>query len=487
MPRWLILTLLIFISSIAAVRTLSWNDLEYDEAEQLALVQSLQWYYFYQPPLYTWLLWPLVKLFGPTVYPLIIIRCLLFPAIFFMMYRIAIRVCQHETLAGLFSLSVAIVPEIFHGLMGMWPHTTLMAFFCLCLLLIVMRLHEKKDWLNYSLLGICVGLGLLSKYNFLHFGGALALALLLLPGWRGILINNKIFLAVLLASLIVLPHAWEMYRNLDEVRYGMVRYTLDKQTQFSSFGASFKHIATNLFQNLARSNGFLLLPLLLLFLPAWKTTRRERDEPIPGFHQLLINLYMVAAILLALAMIIGGIHHIRQHWLTIFAMLLPLFFAGRIDPAKMLPWQWRGYRTLIVLVLSGLICWRLGLVYFKGEAGCLSIYSFLHAKHAKQLEASQWDQRYAITDSAHAAGLIRLHFPQTQVHCIYMPSLPFSWTKNQPLLLTSWSEQPDQFRKRLVQYLEQQLGLKPESCKPPFMITEIENSSVKVLSKVVSE
>lgn len=488
MPRWLWLTIVLFISAVSVVRSLSWNDLEYDEAEQLTLVQSLQWYYFYQPPLYTWLLWPLVKIFGPTVYPLIIIRSLLFPAIFLVMYRIAIRVCGHESLAGLVSISVILVPEIFHGLMGMWPHTTLMVFFCLCLLLIVLRLRERKDWLNYALLGICAGLGLLSKYNFLHFAGALAFAVLLSPGWRSILFDKKIILALILGSIIILPHAYEMYRNLDEVRYGMVRYTLEKQTQFSGWAASFKHIATNLFQNLTRSNGFLLLPLLLLFIPAWSVTRRDDDGPVAGFRSLIVKLYVVAALLLAFAMIIGGIHHIRQHWLTIFAMLLPLLFVSRVDPAKLQRWQWRSYRWLIALVLGGLVGWRAGLVYFKGENGCLSPYSFLHNRQAQQMRSSSWDQSFAVTDSAHAAGFLRMHFPQAQVYCIYMPSLPFAWTEGQPLLLVGWSEQANHYRKRMMNYFEQH-NINPEAWKSPPLVTEFNNKpgAVKVLSKIIPE
>ena len=125
MPRWLVGLILLFLAGHALCRALTWNHLEYDEAEQLVLVQSLEWGYYYQPPLYTWLLWPWVKLLGPTVFPLMIVRTLLYVALFRLMYVLAYRVCQHPRLASLMTLFTLLVPEVFHGACIGFPYFNL--------------------------------------------------------------------------------------------------------------------------------------------------------------------------------------------------------------------------------------------------------------------------------------------------------------------------------------------------------------------------
>ena len=67
--RWVWL----FVAGILLVHTaircgLSGN-LDLDEAEQLVLVQTWSAGYSVQPPLYTWLLWPLIQLSPRTSWP----------------------------------------------------------------------------------------------------------------------------------------------------------------------------------------------------------------------------------------------------------------------------------------------------------------------------------------------------------------------------------------------------------------------------------
>src|SRR5262245_45301744 len=50
------------------------NTADLDESEQLLATQQLQWGYGPQPPLYTWLLFPLVKLLGPGILPLALLK-----------------------------------------------------------------------------------------------------------------------------------------------------------------------------------------------------------------------------------------------------------------------------------------------------------------------------------------------------------------------------------------------------------------------------
>jgi lipopolysaccharide core galacturonosyltransferase RgtB len=472
MPRWCALFIVIFLLGHGICRGLTWNHLEYDEAEQLVLVQSLEWGYYYQPPLYTWLLWPWVKLLGPTVFPLLIVRTLLYAILFRLMFAIARRVTLSDQLAALVALSTVLVPEVFHGAIGMWPHTLLMTVCILATLLLTLRLVENKTTGDYLLLGIGGGLGMLSKYNYAHWVAAWGLAMLLLPRWRGVLCDRRLALSLLVACIILAPHAWWMTQHLDEVRHGVVRYTEEKQNQFSSVWASIKHIGTNIVQNLGRSNGFILLPLLLIFVPLWKGTQRN-EEAVPELRRLLLRFYLIGAVLLVAAMILGGVHHIRQHWLTGFAILLPLLVLANVDARKLKRWQWRSFAGVILVAGIGALAWRGFLLYHYSEAGCLSARSYQYAQLREELQQTTWNQETAVVDHPYSAAYLRLHFPQTRVHCLYFPSLVQPQAEEQ--LLVSWRARPNQATTRMKDTLFQRMVRPGARSQEPGARSQMEN------------
>lgn len=490
MPRWLTGLVLLFLVGHAACRALTWNHLEYDEAEQLVLVQSLEWGYYYQPPLYTWLLLPWIKLLGPTVFPLLIVRTVLFLVMFRLMFALAIRVTQHERLASLMTLTILLVPEVFHGALGMWPHTMMMVVCILATLLLILRLADAKSWRDYLLLGLCGALGMLSKYNYAHFIAALALSMLMVPRWRVVLLDRRIGASLLLAVTLTAPHGWWMVEHLDEVRHGVVRYTEEKQDQFSSWADSVRHIGTNIVQNLSRSNGFLLLPLLLIFVPCWRITRRDDGEVVPELHRLFVRLYIISAILLALAMVGGGVLHIRQHWLTAFAMLLPVMLLTRVDPSKLRTWQWRSYQGLIVFVIFAALCWRVGLIAWYGEQGCLSARSFQYLAYANQLRDSGWNTSgTAIVDQPYTAAYLRLYFPQARVHCLYFPMFANPDATNEEQVLVTWRERATRTNRKMREYLKSSMGMDAAN-RSDFLIVEEPtglgaNDSLRLVSVIV--
>jgi 4-amino-4-deoxy-L-arabinose transferase-like glycosyltransferase len=420
MSRWFFLALVVlFLAGHAVCRCLTYAHLEYDEAEQLTLVQTLSLGYYYQPPLFTWLLWPLVQIFGPTVYPLLILRTILFALIFLLAYRVAIRLCADRTTAGLAGLALVLVPEIFHGAIGMWTHTSLLLMFTLATLLVVLRLREQPTTWDYFWLGLCGGLGLLAKYNYAHFAAALVLAMAITPAWRRLLIDRRMVLSLAIAGLLIAPHAWWALEHAEEVRHGVLRYTEIRQDQLEGWQGTLKHLSVNLVQNFGRSFGFVLVPLVLLILPAWRQAAREEGQEE---RCLLLHLFLAAAVLLALVMIFGGVRHLRQHWLTPFAVLLAPLLLSRIDPTRLAAWRLRGLQAVLILVVFGALVWRGTLVVRNGSGGRLNARDYLYAAQAEQLRIAGWDEAYGLAEHPYTAGYLRLHFPQARIRCAYFPS-----------------------------------------------------------------
>src|SRR5262249_6374658 len=80
---------------------------------------------------------------------------------------------------------------------------------------------RHAGWCDFILFGICAGLGLLSKYNYVFFLVALIIAAATVPALRSRFLSPRMLAAAGLAGAIILPHvlwAWQ-YRELFSVLY----------------------------------------------------------------------------------------------------------------------------------------------------------------------------------------------------------------------------------------------------------------------------
>src|SRR4029078_3724209 len=87
--RWVWLFAAGVLLAHTAIRCGLSRNLDLDEAEQLVLVQTWSAGYSVQPPLYTWLLWPIVQLVGANVLALALLKLILLGTLFVLMARVA--------------------------------------------------------------------------------------------------------------------------------------------------------------------------------------------------------------------------------------------------------------------------------------------------------------------------------------------------------------------------------------------------------------
>src|SRR5262249_39050593 len=82
---------------------------------------------------------------------------------------------------------------------------------------VLLRLLRSEGWLEYAVLGLLLGLGTLSKYNYLLFGGALFLAGLMTRPLRERLLSRRLVLTLAIAGAVVLPHGLVLVNHLDRL------------------------------------------------------------------------------------------------------------------------------------------------------------------------------------------------------------------------------------------------------------------------------
>src|SRR5262245_28764770 len=207
-PRNVALIIAAYLLVHAGVRLWMGPVLGFDDAEQALFAQHwLPSYRLRAPPLFTWALMGVGEVLGVGALAIGLLRYTLLAMVFGFGYLTARRLIRDPSLAALATFSfTAIYVFGFYAHHDLTHTTTLSAFLAASWYAFV-RLCETPRLTWYLLLGLCFGLGTLGKWNFAIFALALPLACLVLPDYRGLVLNWRIVPAALVAGAVVLPPA----------------------------------------------------------------------------------------------------------------------------------------------------------------------------------------------------------------------------------------------------------------------------------------
>ena len=187
-------------------RTLLSPSTHLDESEQLMFTQQWAWGYGPQPPLYYWIQKIFFSAFGVSVFSLALFKNILLFLIYALAYGNARFITRSHACGLVAAVSVLFLPQISWESQRDITHSVLATVFSLAALGLFCRAVEFRKTLDYFALGVCIGLGCLSKYNFILFLAGLLLAALTLKNPRAAVLNRRMLLAVIVGVLILLPH-----------------------------------------------------------------------------------------------------------------------------------------------------------------------------------------------------------------------------------------------------------------------------------------
>jgi hypothetical protein len=191
-----------------------------DNIEQLTWVRSLQWGYYKHPPLPTWLLWPLVKLFGFSALDTYVLGAAITLAALgiFTALLVRMRGQAYATLALLATLCIT----FYNGRLYYYNHNTVLMLFVSASALAFWQAMRTGRLVWWAWLGLALGLGGLSKYQVAITGTCIALVWLQQRAWRQAALRRGAVLAVAVASFTLLPHlVWLVQSNFLPVHYAM--------------------------------------------------------------------------------------------------------------------------------------------------------------------------------------------------------------------------------------------------------------------------
>jgi 4-amino-4-deoxy-L-arabinose transferase-like glycosyltransferase len=399
-----------------ALRLLTSPTLGVDDAEQAFLAQRFAWgYQLRQPPLYTWLLLPPIAALGPSLLALGLVRYLLLGLTFLFLYRVARRWIADARLAGLAVLSYSAIYIFGYYAHHDLTHSTALAAALAASFYVFARLVERPTAAGYLALGVCFGLGMLAKWNFVMLALGLPLACLLHRRLRPLVLDPRLLLALAAMALVVAPAALWVLGQPQSIGSAATAVLGDGAQRgfWARLGAGTAALAR---ASLAYPMPFLVLFFLSLGATLWRgraAARVDRHASVtPSFLATLI------AVVLGLHWLLipsAGAVAFTEHWLHPALMILPILLFALVERGRPTPRALRAYLCLLGLTLALALGARVGHYLLGAEhcGRCRDLVPFTAL--ADQLRQAGFARGTIVADDLYVAGNLRLRFPDSRV------------------------------------------------------------------------
>lgn len=444
--RWLIFGLAIYFALQAIIRATGAPALELDESE-LAVVG--QWWlagYGNQPPLYVWLQSALFRVLGPELAALSVLKNALLFTTYFFTFLAARRLLDDPPRAILATLSLLLIAQLAWEAQRDLSHSVMVTTVAAASFYALLRWYERPSTGAYLLIGVLLGLGMLSKYNYVLFAGTVVLTLLSVPRGRALLLDPRLLLTLCVGALLVTPHLlWLLH---DPELVAELPHKLD-------FGQR-----TWLLSGL----GSTLVAMLDFLAPWWVVMlaifRRDflRAVAAPQSAELEFPLrrYLAALLLLLAVLLLLGASHFKARWMLPLALVAPIYVFGTLNAAAFTGARVRAYAGtavaagVLVLLVMG---WRQ--YDWPVPAGRQALADHFDAV-AQEAEAIGFERGLIISERLSDAGNLRLRFPDSAAWAPRVNGTALACTGGD--LLVVWETKgrgglPTQLRKLLVEAL----------------------------------
>jgi 4-amino-4-deoxy-L-arabinose transferase-like glycosyltransferase len=347
----------LYCLAYAAIRLLVSHSMELSEAEQYLDASVFSFGYRQQAPLYSWIVRAAASLFGMNVVTITAVKYSLLFLFYFFLFLLA-RNFWDSKKSLLVTASMLLFPTFSYEVHRDLTHTILVSLIAVIICFLYIRMLREAKIGFYLLAGILAGMGMLSKYNFIFFLAAFLLAILSSRKGRRVVFDKKIFLSILCAFLVFLPHfMWLVRENFMSVHYALVRsktggLALDTPLRVLYIvGITYLEVLI-----------FLFVSAVFFRLSIFKGDKD--DTPSHLFRRLAM--FGLAAPLIVIFLL--RTDNFSSRWLApfLFALPLALFSAVKIDRTNE---SFRLFGFLCLFVAASVLAVRMFIGFFPDTAG----------------------------------------------------------------------------------------------------------------------
>ena len=428
-------------------RTLLSPSTHLDESEQLVFTQQWAWGYGPQPPLYYWIQKIFFSAFGVSVFSLALFKNILLFLIYALAYWNARFITRSHGCGLVAAVSVLFLPQISWESQRDITHSVLATVFSLAALGLFCRAVEFRKISDYLALGVCIGLGCLSKYNFILFLAGLLLAALTLKNPRATVLNWRMLLAATIGVLILLPHGlWALnHPHLASATSSKLAIRHDEPW----LGSTAKGL-----KSLFLASIVFILPVVVI-TPLFFLHAKKSPDEIPvrcDFVRLMIWTLAFIMVLVVLCVMFVHVTNFRGRWFQPILIVVPILIAVLLRQqleARRLKWL-VGFSAFVAIALLIALPSR---IIFGEKLHHEEPLHFPYAALADQMKNDLAPGTVIVTEDDLLAGNLRLALqPRLVVTSEIMDefapgaqNLAFAWNpkKNEvrPQALTDFAEQ----------------------------------------------
>lgn len=415
------------------------SSLEIDEAEQAFLSQFLALGYGPQPPFYNWLQYGLAEVIGTSLATMTILKNgLLFLCCLF--YGLAARlVLTDRRLPPIAMLGVLTLPPIFLLAQRDLSHTVAALFAVSLFLYSFLKTLKRPSLFSYILTGVAVGIGLMAKYNFVLVPVAAIVAVLPERELRARILDWRILPAIAVATLIVLPHAYWMLQNFGFASGGTLNEMREREAEGFLLQAFYGVYSLG-----SAVIGGSLVPLLVFGLVFRGKFRAiwQAESPWSRIIGRMLALCLIAVLLVVLGV---AATHVREKWLVLFLVLIPLYLCLKIEAANIdLTDSLRRFFLLVLVIVLGALVLVSARAVVRPWFGDYSRLNIPYAALAEAVAQAEGQPALILANDKQIAGNLRMQFSGAQVT---MPSpsnaLPVDMSKRPLLAVWHDDAQPE--------------------------------------------
>lgn len=314
---WFWVALIAFYYTLhTVIRTLSGGSLGLDEAQIFRHAQYLSWGYGPQPPLYAWMQFGVFRLVGETILALSAFKnLLLFLMVtsWFLLFRKEWSVFN----AGLAACALILVPQFSWESQRALTHSVLAGTMTALLYAAVWPLlkGDARSYWRYSLIGVILAAGILSKPTFVVVPLAILLATLSMPELRRKLSKKGLLLSLFIGVLLCTPYFIWSLGNPDLVLGSAHKFEVEKADPVLIVALQGTlGLATAVLM-------FLLLPLIVML--GVGLSSHEQRRPYAGrlFTHWLIRCICFGISLALIIVLLSQTTNVKDRWLQ--ALLMP--------------------------------------------------------------------------------------------------------------------------------------------------------------------
>lgn len=169
---------LVFIAFFIKIIALFYTnfDLFGDEAQYWAWSEKLDFGYYSKPPMLAWIIKGFVFVFGDSFFSLKSLPIATYFLSSYVVYLIVVELYKNKELGIIAGTSFYLLPAVSVSSFLISTDVFLIFFWSLSLLYLL-KIRRNQNYINYLLLGIFLGISLLTKYAAIYFFLCLALFL----------------------------------------------------------------------------------------------------------------------------------------------------------------------------------------------------------------------------------------------------------------------------------------------------------------------